>query len=331
MTDQLQQKADLFIQNVQTMKDNFKWDYSLMHRMIAFLYTRESKEVDIEGIKKAKELIKDNTGFFSAFKDSNTFLVIAAMIAIHEYPQDYLKNAIDVYDRMKKVGFHTSNYLTISSLVIAQKTEEINYDYIIQNSKNYYDRMKQEHRFLTSSDDYLFATMLGMSELGIDSTIKEIEECYRLLKEDFFSGNSVQSLCHVLAFGEEAANIKCIRVVKIYETLKAKKCKIGSDGELTSLGILALVTDDVERIADEIVEVSDYIHNKKGFGSFSVSNSERNRYAAALVSSTYVQNLKDDILNVTLQNSLTNILIAQETAMIAAITASTVTVASSSD
>lgn len=329
MTNQLQQKTDLFIRNVQIMKDNFKWDYGLVHRMIAFLYTGDNKEVDIDGIKNAKKLIKENTGIFSAFKDSNTILIAATMVAMHGSPHDFFEKTMNIYNRMKEAGFHASNYLTISSLLIAKKVEEANYDFAIQNTKNYYDSMKKEHRFLTSSDDYIFATMLGMSELSIDSTIREIEDCYRLLKEDFYSGNSVQSLCHVLAFGEEGASIKCSRVLKIYETLKEKKCKLGKDGELTSLGVLALVTDNVDKITDDIVQVSDYIHSKKGFGSFLVSGSERSRYAAALVSSLYVQDLNDDILNITLQNSLTNILIAQETAMIIAITTTTVAASSS--
>lgn len=47
MTNQVQQKTNLFIQNVQIMKNNFKWDYGLVHRMIALLYTGENKELDI--------------------------------------------------------------------------------------------------------------------------------------------------------------------------------------------------------------------------------------------------------------------------------------------
>lgn len=322
MTEQLQQKTDLFIENIQKMKENFKWDSSLLHQLVAFIYAEKDKEVDPVEIKHAKEIIKSNTGLFSMFKDS-TFLAIAGMIAMDNAPEEYFKNTMNVYNRMKKAGFSGSNYLAISSLIIAKKASEFNYDNVIENTKNYYDRMKKEHRILTSYDDYCFATMLGISELGIDSAIREMEECYRNLKGHFFSSNSVQSLSHVLAFGEETAAIKCERVLKIAEMLKTKKCKLGYDGELTALGILALITDDIEKITDEIAKVSDYLHDKKVFGSFFESSTGRNRYAAALVSSTYVQNLKEDILSVTLQNSLTNILIAQETAVIVAITAST--------
>lgn len=330
MTEQLRNRTDLFVENIQLMKQNFKWDYGITHRMAAFLYAGEDKELDVEGIKEAKSIIKGNTGIFSAFKDS-TFLIGCTLVSLHNLKEEYFKQTLEVYNRMKTAGFYGSNYLTIAALSIAKKEEVSNYDAIIKRTKEYYDRMKQEHWFLTSSDDYCFATMLGMSQLGLDSTIREIEVCYDILKGKFFSSNSVQSLCHVLAFGEEGAHIKCERVVKIYEALKSKKCKLGNDGELTSLGILALISDDVDKITDDIVEVSNYLKTQKGFDSIMSSKSERIRYAAALVSGSYVQNLKDEMLNITLANSLTNILIAQETAIIVALTASTAAVNASNN
>lgn len=71
----------------------------------------------------------------------------------------------------------------------------------------------KKHCFLTSSDDISSAAMIATSSLNLENTFKEIEQCYRLIKnKGFWSGNNLQSLSQILSLNnispEENGNYK---------------------------------------------------------------------------------------------------------------------------
>jgi hypothetical protein len=121
-----------------------------------------------------------------------------------------------------------------------------------------------------------------------------------------------------LTIGEESAESKCFRAKQIYDNLIEKGCKLSKYQELASLGILVLISEDVEKITDEIKEVYDLLIEKKGFGKWSMTKHERTMYAASLVAAEYVKAIKKENISLTLANSITNIVTAQQTAMIIA-------------
>jgi hypothetical protein len=310
-------KCDLLANNYSMIYQNFKGNYATNLRYGALLYALSDKSVDIGAISQCKTIIKKNTGVFSQFKDI-TFFMTTVMLSLVENPEEVFQRTVKIYEDMKNEGFHSSAYLAMSSLFIALKAEPFDYQIIISMTKRFFDAFKKEHRFITSYDDYGFATMLALAGLPVDQTVREAEYCFYKLKEYFSSSNSVQSLTHTLAFGEEDPSIKCDRVIEVYQTLKNKKCKFGKGGELPFLGVIALISDDINRITDEIVEINEYLKTKKGFGSWSISSQERIMLASALVCSGYVEGRKDSKQELTLANSITSIVMAQQMAIIAA-------------
>lgn len=57
---------------------------------------------------------------------------------------------------------------------------------------------------MTSAEDSAFCALLAVSEMEEESLIAECENCYQILKPEFFSANAVWSLSQVLAlFGEQ--------------------------------------------------------------------------------------------------------------------------------
>lgn len=329
ISENLKKKCDLFADNHQSLKKNFKWDYGMMHCLGAIIYTNVGLPVNIEAIKESKEMIKKNTGLFSSFKDTTLF-ALSTLFSLEPNPGELFQKTIKIYDDMKKVGFHSSAYLTLAAFSIAKQTEEYDVPSVINRAKEIYDAMKTEHWFLTSSDDYGYAAMLATTDLSVTQAIREMETCYGLLKKTFSTGNALQSLTHVLTMGDEPALAKCERVNQVYQSLANKGCKLSKYSELASLGILALISEDVEKLTDEITEVYQELIEKKGFGKWSLTKHQRTLYGATLVMGEYIKDIQMNPISMTLANSITNILIAQQTAMIIAASSAAATSAASS-
>jgi hypothetical protein len=277
----------------------------------------ENREADIEAIERCRKIIKENTGVFSQFKDTTNFMS-SVMLSLQPEPEPMFKSVLNVYDAMKHEGFHSSPYLVLAAISIALQADPYNYQRVTVAAKNYFDAMKGEHKFITSSDDYGFAALLAMSEKPIYQAIKEMEDCYRILKGDFFGANAVQALSHVLTFSDEPTYAKCKRVAELNRALKDRKCKIGTGIELSFLGVIALLQEDTQKIAGEIAEMKEYLKNKKGFGSWSITNIELTMFSVAVVCDAYLTDVKRSTVEYTLANNITGILIAQQMAVMAA-------------
>lgn len=317
MRESLTNKCNMFADNYNIISKKYKWNSTINTRLGALLYTMENREADIESIERCRKIIKENTGVFSQFKDTTIFMS-SVMLSLQPEPEPMFKSVLNVYDSMKQEGFHASPYLVLAAISIALQADPYNYQKLIVAAKNYFDAMKQEHKFITSSDDYGFAALLAMSDKPLYQAVKEMEDCYRILKGDFFGANAVQALSHVLTFSEELAYDKCKRVAELDRALKDRKCKIGSGIELSFLGVIALLQEDTQKLADEIAEVKECLKNKKGFGNWSISNIERTMFAVAVVCDDHLTDVKKGTLEYTLANNITGILIAQQMAVMAA-------------
>jgi hypothetical protein len=326
---ELVQKCDLFGENYRIIRQNFKWEYATMCCLSALLYTNVGREVNVDEIKKTKEIIKSNTGLFSAFKET-TFFALATLLSLEPNPTELFHKTINIYQKMKEERFHSSPYLTLAAFSIAKQTEDYQVDAVINRAKEFYDAMKKEHRFLTSSDDYGYAAMLATTDLPVAETIREMETCFENLKPKFGSGNALQSLTHVLTIGEEHAIDKSERAKDIYDKLYEKGCKLSKYNELATLGILVLIQTDVETLTDDINEVYNILLKKKGLGKWSMSKHERTMYASALVADEFIHDQKKNALTETLTNNLTSIIIAQQTAIIIAASSASAAAAASS-
>lgn len=328
MMDSIKIRCDLLAENYRILSNKTWWNYSSNNRLGALLYAMEDRTVDVDAINKCKKIIRDNSGLFSRFKDI-TYFMTAVILSLKSDPEKVFQATVTIYKDMKKEGFYSSIYLTLAALSIAVQAEPHEYQRIISTTGKFYEAMKTEHRFLTHASDYGYAALLAMSDKSVSSATKDMESCYQTLMNEFFSHNSVQSLSHVLAFGEEDASKKCEKVIKLYQELRNRQCKFGTRYELPVLGVAALLSEDIREMADEIAEVNQYLKQKKGFGVW-LAQKERLMYVTAMVSGEYAAGLKDKTVELSLANSITGILLAQEMAMIAATSAAAAASSSSS-
>jgi hypothetical protein len=329
VNDLLKQRCELFVKNRDIMKENFKWENSMMFPLCASIYTERGLEMNPDKMKLCKEIIKSNTGIFSSFKGI-PFMALVTLLSLEDNPESKFTEVLKIYDILRN-EFHSSPYLPLSAFVISYISENDKYVMVTQKSKDIYMKMKNEHPFLTSSEDCGYAVLTALSNIQPDEAINEMEKCYDILKGNFFSANAVQSLSHILTLGEESSIDKCNKTINIFNQLKERNCKFGSGVELSVLGLLAITAEDIDATIDEIVEVNEYLSSIKGFGTFGIGKTQRIMYSAILVSQENKKQFSELAMNIAAVNSITNLIIAQQAAMTAVIASSAAAASSNSN
>ncbi|WP_379135269.1 DUF4003 family protein [Paenibacillus sp. sgz500958] len=320
MMERYTANLELFADNAQRMKKAFVWQNAMVNRLAALLYTAENKIVDEDAIRQSHELIKENTGLFSSFRGTSA-ISIAALLSLTTDRQTLLTHTLAVYDLMKNAKFRASDYLVVAAYQIAAHTTSDQYLHTVERAKAFYDGIKVHHRFLTGQDDYIFAAMLGLSDIDVHRGVARIEQLYTALKPEFLSGNSVQALTQVLVLGDEAAN-EAARVLELREAFRLRGIRLDKEYTLSSLGVLSLLPSDKETIISDVSDTYEFLRTKKGFGNWSITKQELLLLSAALAAFKSVDGVKSGILTTTLSTSITNIVIAQQTAIAAAAAAS---------
>jgi hypothetical protein len=328
MKEGTQSRLELFWMNTQRMKGKFVWQNTLLKRWAALLYAAEDRVIDYDAIRESHTLIKENTSGFSSFR-GNCVLSISTLLALHENRQDQLVETLRVYEMMKAAKFRASDYLVVAAFQIAANTRMEDYGQVIERARAFYDGMKARHYFITGQNDYIYAAMLGLSNVEVESGLERMEQLYQELRPGFSSGDAVQALTQVLVLSEEIERVK-MNLLDLREGFKRKGMRLDKQYTLPSLGVLSLLPADPENLVDEVVEMYEALRTKPGFGQWSVTKQELLLLASALISMGYVNHGKDGVLGTTISTSLTNIIMAQQTAMIAVVASSAAASSSSS-
>lgn len=328
MNEILTRRCDLFIRNRDKIKVNFGWENAYMYPLCASIFTEKGMEVDIDKLSRCRDLLKQKTGIFSNFRGISK-LMISSFLALDEHPEQKIDHALRVYDLLKE-EFYTSTYLPVAALMMTDFARPEDDERIARRGRQLYQMMKQEHPFLTSREDSIFSVLLALSDLSNEQIIAEMERCYKILKPEFFSGNAVQSLSHVLTLGEASATDKCRRTINLFEVLKNRGCRYGTSYELPALGVLALLDADIDTLANDIAEVNEFLRSQKGFGAFGIGAKQRLMYAGMLVGQEFIGNSGQPAMNMAAAGSAISLVIAQQAAMCAAIAASSSAASSAS-
>lgn len=306
------------IENRNRVKSVFSWDGGLLNLACAGIFTVKNKTVDESVLRECKDLLKQEVSVFSNFR-STAQSPITAILAISGNPKQTLENGLLVYQLLKK-DFWTSAYLPLTAMIIAQMTPPSLYEGIAMRTRTIYNRMKKEHPFLTSSEDSTFCALMALSEKTDDLMIEDAEQCYRSLKSNFFSSNAVQSLSHTLALCNGEPEMKCKKTMELFAKLKAAGHKYGIDYELPTLGVLAMSGGALDEIVQEITEIDSWLSQQKGFGFFSsITRKQRLMYAGIVAQREY---LDEETMQTAALNGTISLIVAQQTAICAAVAAS---------
>lgn len=326
MNEQMIRNCELFIRNRDCLKHVFRWDSNLLLLGCSSLATNQDAMLDERRLNECKNILKNTVGSFNNFRGITRTVVVTAL-ALSDEPEVTLRKALNVYGMLKK-EFATTSYLPFVAILIAQNVEEEQYQSIVERTKRIYKGMKADHRFLTSHEDCAFCALMACSDLSDEALLREAENCYQILSKEFNSKNAVQSLSHVLALYAGTAQQKCDRVIRLYNKMREAGIKYGTYNELPTLGLLAMLDVDTEELIKQIVEVSDWLNQQKGFGFWGgVSNKARFMYAGILLQKEYMISQQMSTVAV---NSAVSVIIAQQIAICTAIAASSAAAASNS-
>lgn len=306
------------IKNKETMKSAFAWEDGLTHLACAGIFINKEQTANEEVLIQCKDILKRNTGIFSNFK-STAKPMIVAMLAANENPQLLMERGLKVYDLLKE-EFMSSVYLPIAAMIIAQYADEARYAELAQRTRRIYKQMRADHPFLTSGEDSTFCALMALLDKPDEVLLGDAEECYKILKNNFFSSNAVQSLSHVLAMCDGEPENKCQKTMELFQKLKEAGHKYGTSYELPTLGVLAMADGNQDEIAAEMAEIDQWLSEQKGFGFFSsISAKQRLMYAGMIAQQDYIN---DKMMQSAAVNGVISLIVAQQAAMCAAITAS---------
>lgn len=325
MNQELKNNCELFIENKGVIEKGFKLESAYIYPMCSSIYTSRKMHVDMDKMKECDRILKRKTGILSDYR-GNVRMALVSMMAVSERPEEFLSHVMDTYEMLKKGKIFGSEYLIVAAAAICSNVDAGRQEEIVGKSKEIYKLMKENHPILTSDEDSIYAALLAVSGLKIEEVMEGMEKCYQSLKPNFFSGNAVQSLSHILALSKDAPEEKCRKVMDIFNKLKAQGKKYGTGYELSILGGLALLDVEIDAIVSEVVEVDDYLKKQKGFGMLGIGSVQRLLHASLLVMNLHMP--ETESLQTAALNSVIALIISQQIAMCTVLIAASATAAS---
>lgn len=322
MRDTLALLCKNFIDNRNALKSAFGWESEYIYPVCACVFLERRQKVDVEKAKLCDRILKSHTGVFSDFR-GNGKLALISMLAISENPEETLNSTLNIHAMLKKQGI-SSQCLSLTAITIANMAKPHQYEEIVKRTGQIYALMKKKHPFLTSGEDSVFAALLAFSDSSQEQILDEMEKCYKILKNKFFSGNAVQSVSHVLALAEGSAEEKCEKVRILYDELAKQGCKFGTEYELAVLAVLALQSEDLATTVCDVKNADAFLAGKSGYGVFRLGRKQRLMHAGMIVSNEYSGQKDNSVMNSTAISGAVSMIAAQQAAMCAVIAATTV-------
>ena len=306
-----------FIQNRDILKKFFSWETDHIHPVCASLFTKKGSVAEKDMLAECYKLLKKRAKVSSSFRGISCPVVVS-ILATDGEPEKRLDNILLAYKSLRKY-FSSSNYLPLAATILSGEAEYGAFDETSERARDIYKLMKKNHPFLTSEEDVVYALLFALSADRNEDMIIETERLYVKLKEKFRSANAVQALSHVLTLCEGEAEEKCERAAALFDKLKENKLKYGTDYELATLGVLAMIPAETDEIIADIKDVNDFLLTQKGYGKFfGFGRNIRLMHAAMIVSAHKLGGTDATPRDATMAVSSQMAAIAQQTAMVAA-------------
>lgn len=328
MKETLVNKCELFIKNKDIIKETIKLENSYLYPVCADIFVSKQKEVDGEVLRECKKLLESSTSLFSNFRGA-VKLPLISMLAVSGQAEEKINQTKDYYAILKR-DFSGNQYLALVAMILTDLVPITEIELYSQRGKRIHQLMKKKHPFLTAGEDSVFAILLAFSEKTDEELIDLMEQYYERLKSTFGSGNSLQSLSHVLALAAGEYHDQCEKIINIYEELGRRDKKFGKNYELSVLGALSILSVEVDELIEEVIEADEFLAKQKGYGTFGYGKKTRLMHAAMLVIDEHALNQETSNASFAAITSTLALIAAQQAAMCAVIAASAASSAAAS-
>ena len=280
MYAELEKMCERFIDGQEVLHNCYKWSSMTLRCVGAALMLDYDHNLDLETLKEAKKYLKAKEGIFSSFR-SNREIPLIVNIAYSDDWDEYYNRIKDINEELKKNSIFSNSYSPVASMIIADNTALQDQRHYIVKTNMIYEQMKKDHAFLTDSDDVIFAALLAVSDIDSDNILLEMDEAYRILKENIRSSHN-QELSHILALNLSSPGEKVSRFLELYQLMKDRGNKLERSYHMELLGVASLLEMDFTILAEQIEEVDLYLQTYPSFRGLGMFKEERLIYAIAL-------------------------------------------------
>lgn len=295
MKELLETLCDKYLLNLGLFTDFCPLERDILYPVCANVMCTADTEFNLAKYKDSMALIKENTKMLSSFR-STIRPLIASMLSVSDDPKGEMENCLECYDLLKKY-FTNSEHLALLAVMLIRITDRSTAEGYIKRGRQIYDRMKKEHRILTTKEDVAFAVMLAFSEKTDDQLIEDMEASYKLLKHSA-DNNSIQTVSHVLAMAGGTPEEKCAKFGELYDSMLKKGRKYGKHYELAMLAALAVAGFENSEIINDINDVEVFLSEHNSVADLSeFGKTEPVCHAFMLLTIAYAsdENLGDEI------------------------------------
>ncbi len=315
-----------FIEARDAIRAAFKMESEYIYPVCAQIFLAADRPVETEQLERCKALVKSTTGPFSNFR-GNVRLPLLCMLAAGDEPEARWERTQRCYALLKE-AFFSSQYLALAALLLGDGTKEEDLPALAARGKGLYQRMKQEHPFLTGQEDSVFALLLAESPRSDDALIEDMEACYARLDQRFPKGDGLQTASHVLALSDDIPERKVERMLSLFDGIEAAGGKYGKDRQLPILAALSLSDGSEEALVADMLELNGLLAQEKGYkGVFGLDKRTRMMHAAMLLS---LPDRQTDLVNAAAQQTTLAMIAAQQALMCAVVASSAASTATAS-
>lgn len=295
MKELLKKLCDKYLLNLGLFTDLCPLERDILYPVCASVFCAADAEFDLAKYKTSMTFIKADPKMLSSFR-STVRPLIASLLSLSDDPRGEMKQYLQCYDTMRKY-FTNSEHLALLAMLFAKIVPAEKAEEFIRRGRQIYDRMKKEHRILTTKENIAFAVMLAFSEKSDDDLIEDMEASYKLLKHSD-AKNSMQSVSHVLAMSDGRPEDKCAKFKELYDSMLKKGKKYGKRYELAMLAAMSIADFDSSEIIGDVSDVEAFLSQHKAvFDLSGFDGDEPVCHAFMLLTSAYARdiNINDEL------------------------------------
>lgn len=270
------------------IKEGAGWSaYSQTIPLCAYICQAYRREPNLEMIRLCRTIIKQYNGIFSEFRGTMEPVFITYM-SVDNDPEAKLLAAQRAYDCLKEY-FPGRDTVAVLAMFMTDLVHYEDYPAASAAVKMTYDAMKEDHYFLTGSEDILLAGLIAFTFGFSRRVIDEAEMAFVYMKKRHaFHSNAMQSAAQVMTMCGGAWYEKCARTEELYNCLKDAGMKYGQDFEMVSLAVLANLGIDPAQVTNDMYEVDRYLETQKEYGIFGYSKRNRLVHAVMILAVYYL-------------------------------------------
>ena len=224
----------------------------------AELFVERGVEPDLKKLKKCERILIKKAGLFSDFSGTSS-LVIIALLSMSDDPEAMYDRLKDARDLVRRYFPPVPDYVALAAIVLNEEEDQAKWEDIARKAADIYNGLKKKHRILTSGGDILLSLILARSGREREDVTADAKACAKLLSAHELDPKTLQSLCRVLSLADGDPEEKCDRFTRLYDLLKDHGRKYGKEYQIPMLGLAAMLPEDMEDVAQDILDVDNYL------------------------------------------------------------------------